>query len=1323
MKTNQNQSLELTEALQLVEQRNAELAVINSVQEGLVAEMDMQGIYDLVGEKIRNLFDSQVTIIAIFNHESKKENFKYLYEKGERVYPNARPYDKIRQLLINTRKLIDIEENLAEAYTTITGETPKAVPGTSFPKSLVFVPLIIGKDVRGYVSLQNIDKENAFSESDVRLLNTLANSMSVALENARLFSETEQRNAELAVINSVQEGLVAEMDMQGIYDLVGEKIRSLFDSQVTAIAIFNHETKTEYFHYASENGERVYPKIRAYDKIRERIIQTQTLFDIEENSRQIFAEINGEAPKPVPGTMFAKSLVFVPLIIGNEVRGYVSLQNNDREHAFSESDVRLLSTLANSMSVALENARLFNEAEQRNAELAVINSVQQGLVAEMDMQGIYDLVGEKIKDLFDSQVTVIASFDHENHTEIFNYVFEDGKRFHPNVRVFDQIREAFIQSREPVYIRENAVDEAKKYGITLEAAPGTKIPKSMLYVPLLVGDTVRGYVSLQNLDHEHAFSDPDVRLLTTLANSMSVAIENARLYNEAEQRNAELAVINGVQQGLVAEMDMQGIYNLVGERIRDLFDAQVTGIYSFDHDTKMEHFHYLFEDGERLYPEPRPLNPLRNWIINNKELLLVNEQVQEKIFQLTGEQNVAIPGTRLPQSMLFVPLISGSEVKGCVSLQNLDKEHAFNESDVRLLSTLANSMTVALENARLFNETTRLLNETEQRNAELAVINSVQEGLVREMDMESIYNLVGTIVCKVLNTQTLIIRTFDLERKMETWEYAIENGERLYIDPRPFIWANKHMIETKESILINENYIEKAKEYGDTESGVSKGLPPKSAIFVPMIVAGEVRGSISLQNVVEENAFSDSDVRLLNTLTNSMSVALENARLFNETTRLLAETEQRATEMQTVNKISRALVSQLEFDALMHLVGEQMRETFQADIVYLAIHDIKSNMLNFPYYYGDPAESRPFGNGITEKIILSREPLLINKNLNEVYDKLKAEKSGKMVESYLGVPIISENISVGVISVQSMEQENRFSDNDLRLLTTIAANVGIAMQNAEAYQKLQVALNDLKATQNQLIQSEKMASLGELTAGIAHEIQNPLNFVNNFSELNKELLDELKTELIIGNGPSAIEIANNIQENEEKINHHGKRADAIVKGMLQHSRKSENKKEPTDINALCDEYLRLSYHGLRAKNKSFNATLNTDFDNSIGKINIIPQDIGRVVLNLFTNAFYAVNEKLKAHNSMLTDIYEPTVSISTRKIGDKIEIKVSDNGSGIPQNIVDKIFQPFFTTKPTGQGTGLGLSLSYDIIKAHDGEIKVETKQGEGTTFIIQLQG
>ncbi|MEO6670499.1 MAG: two-component regulator propeller domain-containing protein [Ferruginibacter sp.] len=286
--------------------------------------------------------------------------------------------------------------------------------------------------------------------------------------------------------------------------------------------------------------------------------------------------------------------------------------------------------------------------------------------------------------------------------------------------------------------------------------------------------------------------------------------------------------------------------------------------------------------------------------------------------------------------------------------------------------------------------------------------------------------------------------------------------------------------------------------------------------------------------------------------------------------------------------------------------------------------------------------------------------------------------------------------------------------------------------------EIEKAYTDLKATQNQLIQSEKMASLGELTAGIAHEIQNPLNFVNNFSEVNKELLLEMKDEIDKGNIEDAKALANDIIDNEEKINHHGKRADAIVKGMLQHSRSSNGTKEPTDINALCDEYLRLSYHGLRAKDKSFNATLKTNFDPSIGKINIIPQDFGRVMLNLLNNAFYAVAEKKKQKNrlppeggtsSSTNEVYEPIVTVTTRRLsppsgGWGAEITVTDNGNGIPSSVKDKIFQPFFTTKPTGQGTGLGLSLSYDIItKGHNGELKVETKEGEGTTFIIQLPG
>ena len=312
-------------------------------------------------------------------------------------------------------------------------------------------------------------------------------------------------------------------------------------------------------------------------------------------------------------------------------------------------------------------------------------------------------------------------------------------------------------------------------------------------------------------------------------------------------------------------------------------------------------------------------------------------------------------------------------------------------------------------------------------------------------------------------------------------------------------------------------------------------------------------------------------------------------------------------------------------------------------------------------------------------------------------------------------------ITLGALAIISITSFSLYRNNRIKKKTNV-----VLKKQKDAIEN---AFSELKQTQAQLVQSEKMASLGELTAGIAHEIQNPLNFVNNFSEVNQELLVEMKNEIDKGNIDEVKAIVNDIIDNEEKINHHGKRADAIVKGMLQHSRNSSGQKEPTDINALADEYLRLAYHGLRAKDKSFNATLKTYYEETIGNIHIIPQDIGRVILNLITNAFYAVNEKANlVRDSGNENLpagqagYKPTVTVSTKRIGNKVEIKVSDNGNGIPSKVVDKIFQPFFTTKPTGKGTGLGLSMSYDIIaKGHGGELQVETTEGEGATFIISL--
>ena len=362
-------------------------------------------------------------------------------------------------------------------------------------------------------------------------------------------------------------------------------------------------------------------------------------------------------------------------------------------------------------------------------------------------------------------------------------------------------------------------------------------------------------------------------------------------------------------------------------------------------------------------------------------------------------------------------------------------------------------------------------------------------------------------------------------------------------------------------------------------------------------------------------------------------------------------------------------------------------------------------------------------------------PFILLSFLSDLF-RLLFQKEYAEIENYVDAAIFFSVIWMIAMLIIEKKQRNALEKERLKTQAEEELNIKLAEQKIQlenlveerTYEivqqknELEKTLVELKATQNQLIHQEKLASLGELTAGIAHEIQNPLNFVNNFSEVNAELVDELHIAIHEGNLNEIKSIAKAIKDNEQKIMYHGKRADVIVKSMLHHSRSSSGINEPTDINDLVEEYLRLAYHGFRAKDKSFNAKVITEFDENIGKINIIPQDIGRVILNLITNAFYAVTERKKHSQSELVEDYEPTVSINTKKINAKVEIKVKDNGNGIAQKILDKIFQPFFTTKPAGQGTGLGLSLSYDIIKAHGGELKVKTKEKEGSEFIIQLR-
>ncbi|HJW83804.1 MAG TPA: GAF domain-containing protein, partial [Anaerolineae bacterium] len=965
--------------------------------------------------------------------------------------------------------------------------------------SVMCVPLVSHGQLIGLIYADNHSIYGRFAQADLNLLSAFANQAASAIENARLYQGLEQRvaertaelqasnqslaqrNAELAVINSVQQGLAAQLNFQAIIDLVGDKIRDVFDAQVVLIGRHDPQRSQIEFPYFVERGERlVMPAVPLGHGFSSIVIQSRRTLvllnahDIERLMVETRSLLVGDAPK---------SWLGVPIIVGAHVTGVISLQNVDRENAFSESDVNLLQTLASSTSVALENARLFDETQrlfqaeqQRAAELAIINSVQEGLASKLEMQGIYDLVGDRIRDIFDAQVVAINTYDRRMDLLHYRYLIERGRRLQvdPQPLGDNGFTPLVIRTRQLVLINTHMEQRAAEVGSVVVAG---EAPKSALYVPLIVGDEAKGVISLQNIDRENAFSDSDVSLLQTLAASMSVALENARLFEETrrllaetQQRSAELAVINSVQQGLASQLDFQAIIDLVGDKIRDIFDAQAVLITLYDRRADLIHHRYLIERGQRFVIEaPLPVDRFRQRVIESQQPWLISQDY-ERVASELGEEPV-LTGD-VPKSLLFVPMIIGSEVTGIISLQNLDREHAFSDPDVRLLTTIAASMSVALENARLFGETKRLLEETNRRAAELAIINSVGQVLTQELDLHSLIDLVGDKLRAAIKAENFGIGLYESKSKLLQSVYVYRDDHRIYPDPTPLNAFSLRVARQGRPLVINHNTPQTWKKFG---SNLTVGTEfPKSVLMIPILAGRELIGGITVQDFKRENAFPDSVVRMLETIASNMGTAIQNARLFDETQRLFRAEQQRAAELATVNTVSQAIASELDLAALIALIGEQMRQTFNADIVYVALHDRQMNLITFPYYMeaGQRRDNPPleFGHGMTSRIIESRRALLLNREQD--YATLNIARVGTRSKSYLGVPIITGDQGIGVISVQNTTQEGRFGEDDVRLLSTIAANVGVAIQNARLYQETQR-------------RAEEMATLAEIGNDIA----------------------------------------------------------------------------------------------------------------------------------------------------------------------------------------------------------------------------------------------
>ncbi|MGZ4137483.1 MAG: GAF domain-containing protein, partial [Actinomycetota bacterium] len=862
-------------------------------------------------------------------------------------------------------------------------------------------------------------------------------------------AELERAEGVQGALYRIAETASAVHDMQEFYSMIHQIVGELMYASNFYIALYDEERQRINFPYYVDEVDEEVPDPNIWEPFGVGNARGVTAYTLR-SGRPLRLDAEGFRALLDVGEVDLVGVLpeyggwlGVPLTVEDRTLGIVVVQTYSEAHPLGDADLDVLTFVGRHIASALERTRLIDETRQRNAELGLVNDVQRGLAERLDMQGMYDLVGDRLQEIFDAQVVDIGVVDRSTGVIHFPYTIERGVRFPDEPMDIIGFRRQVLDTQQALVVNEDLARRSVELGQPL-VHQGEQ-PRSAVMVPLVVGGRATGVLSLQNLDREHAFDDADVRLLTTLAGSLSVALENARLFEETRQRAAELALINEVQRGLAERLDMQGMYDLVGDRLQAIFDAQVVDIGILDRDSGLLHYPYSIERGVRYPDEPIEPAGISRHVIETRDVVIVNEGFDERAAEFGGQ--VLMGSGEAPKSVLFVPLVVGDVATGRISLQNLDREQAFTENDVRLLTTLAGSLSVALENARLFEE-------TRQRAAELALINEVQRGLAERIDMQGMYDLVGDRLREIFDAQAIDIGLVDRAAGIMRYPYAVERGVRFADEPTPLVAGpGAHVLETREPLVLNDNVVERFAELG---GGYVQGEAPKSAVYVPLVVGGEATGRISLQNLDHEHAFSDADVGLLTTLAGSLSVALENARLFEET-------RQRAAEMSIVNSVGQAVAEQLDLAALIDRLGDQLRELFEADIVYIALHDTSTDLIEFPYYFEegrrDPYAPLRFGEGLTSKILSEREPLLLNRE--EAFEGVSIV--GRPASSYLGVPILVGSTAIGVISVQSTSQAGRFGDADVRLLSTIAANVGAAIQNARLYDETRRRAGEMAA--------------------------------------------------------------------------------------------------------------------------------------------------------------------------------------------------------------------------------------------------------------------